>query len=906
MAHNAGFSHEHDLDNVSGDYDNQFSSDDTIHTTKDSGSKQVGNQEEDSMERSSPQPPPQRGRVSSKRRYLKRTESIEPPVDKPEDTPGESLEMHTLEAGLNPVSHHLSRQNSAGRGDEFNPRKNKLTARHRRTQSYHHAHHERRSSMNGFDYYNYIKQHRRLSSLNNQGDLEELNSFETYAAGGTSDASIEDNTDVFQNFGMDDIRRTRKILSTIRIRRKSRKRTRSIHNERRRSSSREVEPDQNEGREEEEEYMEEVGLPSARPPPMSLTQRRLLARQLASAKEAARQYRETLAQGGTEVEYTEGLSKKVQDFFSQVSDIWDQFNFWSHQFKEIEGRFGIATSTYFRFTRWLVKVNFLVFFLFLCFLYIPQLSYDSIFKEPYVPSVNSTGSYEDLMFRCSNAYNDHIRNVTKNSDSIDIFLDVAQGTGYLENTMLFYGYYSNLSFWRPGQEGREFKVNYNMGLGYLLTVGISFIAVFVMIVKNSSSTIKEAVMDFDNKAFPQYTNAVFGGWDFCIKSEQMAFFKHKIIYNEFKSTLEEKKWKQRRENRTAQERVQLYTKRVGINLAVIALLGGSFVAIAFSTNFMLEKQKEVLTGFDGLIINYLPSIVISVLNLIVPEIFMILCDFEEYSSNWKTRITILRAVVLRLASVWVLVVALYNRLQAEQEPYACPEEYAFNASVTQCCGNSLWQTDVSIGGDPSGRGTVKCWETYVGQQFYKLSLVDFISITSIVLLIGLPRKFLYNAFKDQFSPIAKLGKSKFDLPIQVLDIVYSQTLCWIGMFFTPLLPAITFFKVFIFFFLKKFELLYVAQAPDNAYEDHVMFSTVTNEVNSWSSVPRSIVKYFGTVAFFLPAFLILLLAIYYYSALSSGYRKMEKLLKQELKSEAHDKQFLLARVDEIIKKGQLK
>ncbi|RUS82724.1 hypothetical protein EGW08_009504, partial [Elysia chlorotica] len=162
---------------------------------------------------------------------------------------------------------------------------------------------------------------------------------------------------------------------------------------------------------------------------------------------------------------------KVQNCFACLTDTWDQFNFWSQQFKEIEGRFGIATSTYFRFTRWLVKVNFLVFFLFLCFLYIPQLSYDSIFKEPYVPPANQTGSYEDLMFRCSNTYNAHIRNVTKSSDSIDIFLDLAQGTGFLENTMLFYGYYSNLSFWRPGEEGREFSVNYNMGLGYLLTVG---------------------------------------------------------------------------------------------------------------------------------------------------------------------------------------------------------------------------------------------------------------------------------------------------------------------------------------------------------------------------------------------------------------------------------------------------
>lgn len=41
-------------------------------------------------------------------------------------------------------------------------------------------------------------------------------------------------------------------------------------------------------------------------------------------------------------------------------------------------------------------------------------------------------------------------------------------------------------------------------------------------------------MDFDNKAFPLYTNSVFGGWDYCINSEKMAVYKQRMIYNEFK------------------------------------------------------------------------------------------------------------------------------------------------------------------------------------------------------------------------------------------------------------------------------------------------------------------------------------------------------------------------------------
>merc|ERR1712110_808113 len=111
--------------------------------------------------------------------------------------------------------------------------------------------------------------------------------------------------------------------------------------------------------------------------------------------------------------------------------------------------------------------------------------------------------------------------------------------------------------------------NYNMGLAYLLTVAASFVLLFVLIVKNSSKTIKETVMDFDHKSFPKYTNAVFGGWDYCINTDKMANFKKKIILKEFQADLEEKRLKRRRDNRTGKERAKLYAKRFIVNFFVV-------------------------------------------------------------------------------------------------------------------------------------------------------------------------------------------------------------------------------------------------------------------------------------------------------------------------------------------------
>ena len=40
------------------------------------------------------------------------------------------------------------------------------------------------------------------------------------------------------------------------------------------------------------------------------------------------------------------------------------------------------------------------------------------------------------------------------------------------------------------------------------------------------------------------------------------------------------------------------------------------------------------------------------------------------------------------------------------------------------------------------------------------------------------------------------GQQEFGIPQNVLEIVYGQTICWIGTFYSPLLPAICTIKYF--------------------------------------------------------------------------------------------------------------
>jgi len=65
---------------------------------------------------------------------------------------------------------------------------------------------------------------------------------------------------------------------------------------------------------------------------------------------------------------------------------------------------------------------------------------------------------------------------------------------------------------------------------------------------------------------------------------------------------------------------------------------------------------------------------------------------------------------------------------------------------------------------------------------------------------------IYKKLKDKLKLVNMIGLPEVDLPKVVLDLVYGQTLCWFGLFFSPLIPFMCFAKCFIFFYVKKVQL----------------------------------------------------------------------------------------------------
>uniref|UniRef100_A0A667Y7T1 Transmembrane channel-like protein n=1 Tax=Myripristis murdjan TaxID=586833 RepID=A0A667Y7T1_9TELE len=536
--------------------------------------------------------------------------------------------------------------------------------------------------------------------------------------------------------------------------------------------------------------------------------------------------------------------------------------FWS------TGMFGTGILSYFSFLRFLVMLNLVIFLLMFSFVILPIIIAPTLFRDLYVCSVYPSSARRGLVI-----FHEHIT-------------DLLSGGGFLEQTYLFYGYYKVDSIQFP-------KVTYNLPLAYLLvTVAYLFLSL-IWIVKRSATGFKRNLVQ-DEDRFQSFCNKIFAGWDFCITNENAARLKRSSLLYELKTDLEEERIKRKIAGRTRKEKCRIYVIRLILNIFVIAALAACFYSIYRATVFSQKAQMKKENFIVDLIYEYLPSIVITLANFITPLLFSVIINYEDYSPAFEIRFTLMRCVFMRLTSIGVLLFSLWSQItKCKEEPCVCGYNHVLYS----------------------------CWETRVGQEMYKLTIFDFIIIAAVTIFVEFPRKLIVNHCD---CGLAKWwGQQEFAIPQNVLEIVYGQTICWIGTFYCPLLPAICTIKYFFIFYIKKVSLINncrPATRPFRASSSNFFFLGVlligltlaclpvavsvgqiqcsqacgpfVNYTTSWEVLPRTVsqlptgVRRFlfalSSEAFAVSFFVITCLAMFYVIALAGAHKRVINQLREQL------------------------
>uniref|UniRef100_A0A673KF89 Transmembrane channel-like protein n=1 Tax=Sinocyclocheilus rhinocerous TaxID=307959 RepID=A0A673KF89_9TELE len=341
------------------------------------------------------------------------------------------------------------------------------------------------------------------------------------------------------------------------------------------------------------------------------------------------------------------------------------------------------------------------------------------------------------------------------------------------------------------------------------------------------------------RAVGGYSMLVFTGWDHGLQGDRATKLKQNNLRHRLQVCAA---------SLTLGQTVSLYALRVFLNLVVLILIGAAFYGIAQATQFSQVR----------LLLQYLPSMVITASNFVVP----LLCDkialLEKYSPNSSSA-----CLILLILSVG-------------------------------CC-RAVFLRLVSLG----------CWETRVGQEMYKLTLFDFLITIATLILVEFPHRIVVDHCSCKLTKL--VGRQEFLVPPNVLALVYSQTVVWTGALFCPLLPFINTIKFILFYYCKKITLFQNCQPATRNFRsttsnfffllvlihpsygcgpfrlNSAMWDVVPGAVKMLSHTSKEFLFYIGSQKFSIPLFIFSCVLLCYVSALTSVHGKSVTLLKSQCK-----------------------
>ncbi|XP_058257808.1 transmembrane channel-like protein 3 isoform X2 [Hemibagrus wyckioides] len=612
---------------------------------------------------------------------------------------------------------------------------------------------------------------------------------------------------------------------------------------------------------------------------------------------------------------------------------------WEVRIKKIESHFGSGVASYFIFLRWLFGINIVLTIMTGAFIVLPEL----LAGAPFGTTRSKTIPKDQIA----------------SAQDLDTIWSLG---GYLQYSVLFYGYYGNVR--KIGSAG------YRLPLAYFL-VGMavfaySFITLLRKMAKNSRLSLSSASSE-------NYTFCwrIFCAWDYLIGNPEAAESKGAAIVNNIREAIVEEQEKKKETSLAV-----LISLRILANILVLLSLAGSIYIIYFvvDRSQKLEQQKAELTLWEKNEV----SVVVSLITMIAPSAFELVAQLEMYHPRTSLRFQLARVLVLYLGNLYSLIIALLDKVNSmsSEIPGNWSDSTSYLATISQPAETNLStivpeitegrnstftmavmdlnrttinvkHSFVSGPSAPVLAGTNQtilyeyngksqqdqCWETYVGQEMLKLSIIDMIFTVASILLIDFIRGLVVRYLSDCCcwdleSKFPEYGE--FKIAENVLHLIYNQGMIWMGAFFSPCLPAFNVLKLIGLMYLRSWAVLtcnvphqqvFRASRSNNFYLAMLLFmlflcmlptifaivryrpsqhcgpfsgqekiydiisETIEKDFPAWFS---RVMSYVTSPVVVLPALLLLFMLIYYLQSIARSLKFTNNQLRMQLQTERTD------------------
>ncbi|KAK7170809.1 hypothetical protein R3I94_000884 [Phoxinus phoxinus] len=615
---------------------------------------------------------------------------------------------------------------------------------------------------------------------------------------------------------------------------------------------------------------------------------------------------------------------------------------WEMRIKKIESHFGSGVASYFIFLRWLFGINIVLTIMTGAFIVLPELLAGAPFGTT----------------RSKTIPKDHLTS----AQDLDTIWSLG---GYLQYSVLFYGYYGNVR--KIGSAG------YRLPLAYFMVGMAVFAYSFFTLLRKMAKNSRTSLAGTSDENFT-FCWRVFCAWDYLIGNPEAAESKGAAIVNSIREAIVEEQEKKKETSLAV-----LISLRILANILVLLSLAGSIYIIYFvvDRSQKLEQEKPELTLWEKNEV----SVVVSLITMIAPSAFELVSQLEMYHPRTSLRFQLARVLVLYLGNLYSLIIALLDKVNSMSSAITAgtvnlSDSTSYLATISQPTEENLSTivpdiverrnsmlnmtlldlnySVTTIKSTTSSREPIRmqsvlnqtvlyeyntrsqldpCWETYVGQEMLKLSIIDMIFTVASILLIDFIRGLVVRYLSDCCcwdleSKFPEYGE--FKIAENVLHLIYNQGMIWMGAFFSPCLPAFNVMKLIGLMYLRSWAVLtcnvphqqvFKASRSNNFYLAMLLFmlflcmlptifaivryrpsqycgpfsgqekiydiisETIANDFPLWFN---KVMSYVTSPVVVLPALLLLFMLIYYLQSIARSLKVTNSQLRLQLQTERTD------------------